>query len=141
MKLIWSSVPEHFASTIFWSSPKLDSDGYGWAAASFMADGCGSVRTCSESASWNAESGLSVALPGVLFHRSSLTTRRSFRLIVADKMYFIVQWERLWKPETSALPYTIEFRTLLSFIALVSYTESLRPSYEESLVDYQKGNG
>ena len=129
MKLIWSSVPEHFASTIFWSSAKLDSDGYGWAAASFMADGCGSVRTCSECASWNAESGLSVALPGVLFHRSSLTTRRSFRLIVADNMYFIVQWERLWKPETSTFPCTIESHGPEGFAILLN--KSLASDAEE----------
>jgi hypothetical protein len=96
MKLIYSAIPRHFTSMIFWNSPKLTDPGFGWAPASLMAEGCGRTRTCYENARWNAELGLVVNLPGVLFSRSYLMVPESFRLIVDGQIRLIVQWDARW---------------------------------------------
>jgi hypothetical protein len=113
MKLIWRSIPKHFASTLFWSSPKLKDEGYRWAAASLMEEGCGRVQTCSEDARWDAGLGLIVTLPGILFTRSSLTILDSFRLILDGKTRLVVQWDLQWNSRfVTATPY--QARTVTS---------------------------
>lgn len=98
MKLIWRSIPKAFASTIFWSSPKLQEDGFRWASASLMKEGCGKVKISFEDARWDAEMGLIVTLPGILFTQPSLRLLDSFRLIL-DRNRFIVQWDLKWSPK------------------------------------------
>jgi hypothetical protein len=92
MKIIWQSIQQHFASTIFWSGRKLVAPGLGWAASSFLEGASGSTTTICETARLDCGKGLWVNLPGVHFNISCLTVGVCFELVVDQGLKFTVVW-------------------------------------------------